>query len=92
MPARRSPRRRPSSPTSAEAVITILTDAAAIDTVYNGASGLLRGDVRGKLFIEMSTVQPQTEVALAEKVRAQGRGPGRVSGRRHRPVRRGRAS
>jgi 3-hydroxyisobutyrate dehydrogenase len=28
--------------------------------------------VRGKLFIEMSTVEPQTEVALAEKVRAKG--------------------
>jgi 3-hydroxyisobutyrate dehydrogenase len=55
-----------------EAIITILTDAAAIDAVYSGASGLLAGDVRGKLFIEMSTVQPQTEVALAAKVRAKG--------------------
>jgi 3-hydroxyisobutyrate dehydrogenase len=53
-------------------VITILTDAAAIDEVYHGASGLLAGDVSGKLFIEMSTVAPQTEVALAQKVRAQG--------------------
>jgi 3-hydroxyisobutyrate dehydrogenase len=57
---------------NADAVITILTDAAAIDTVYSGASGLLSGDVRGKLFIEMSTVQPQTAVALADKVRAKG--------------------
>src|SRR3981081_3815520 len=57
---------------TAEAVISILTDAAAIDTVYNGAVGLLAGDVRGKLFIEMSTVQPYTEVALAEKGRAKG--------------------
>src|SRR6266545_1687690 len=57
---------------NAEAVITILTDAAAIDAVYNGASGLLSGDVRGKLFIEMSTVQPATTVALAEKVRGKG--------------------
>jgi 3-hydroxyisobutyrate dehydrogenase len=57
---------------NAEAVITILTDAAAIDAVYHGASGLLSGDARGKLFIEMSTVQPQTEVALAEKVGAKG--------------------
>src|SRR5512133_240828 len=56
----------------AEAVITILTDAAAIDAVYTGASGLLAPDVRGKLFIEMSTVPPQAEVALAEKVRAKG--------------------
>jgi 3-hydroxyisobutyrate dehydrogenase len=56
----------------AEAVITILTDAAAIDTVYDDPAGLLSGDVRGKLFIEMSTVQPETEVALAAKVRAKG--------------------
>jgi len=56
----------------AEAVITILTDAAAIDAVYTGASGLLAPDVRGKLFIEMSTVQPRTEVALAAKVRGKG--------------------
>jgi 3-hydroxyisobutyrate dehydrogenase len=55
-----------------DVVITILTDAAAIDAVYHGASGLLAGDVRGKLFIEMSTVQPAAEVALAEKVRGKG--------------------
>ncbi len=55
-----------------EAVITILTDAAAIDSVYQGASGLLAGDVGGKLFIEMSTVAPHTEVALAQTVRAKG--------------------
>jgi 3-hydroxyisobutyrate dehydrogenase len=53
-----------------EVVITILTDAAAIDAVYGGPSGLLAGDVHGKLFIEMSTVRPQTELALAAKVRA----------------------
>ncbi|HYZ45311.1 MAG TPA: NAD(P)-dependent oxidoreductase [Xanthobacteraceae bacterium] len=55
-----------------EVVISILTDAAAIDAVYGGASGLLEGDVRDKLFIEMSTVRPQTQVALAAKVRAKG--------------------
>ena len=55
-----------------ETVITILTDAGAIDAVYSGASGLLSGDVKGKLFIEMSTVQPDTEVALAAKVRGKG--------------------
>lgn len=55
-----------------EAVITILTDAAAIDAVYQGATGLLAGDVGGRLFIEMSTVAPDTEVALAQTVRAQG--------------------
>jgi 3-hydroxyisobutyrate dehydrogenase len=56
----------------ADAIVTVLTDAAAIDAVYHGPSGLLSGDVSGKLFIEMSTVQPDTEIALADKVRTKG--------------------
>ncbi|HVV63138.1 MAG TPA: NAD(P)-dependent oxidoreductase [Pseudolabrys sp.] len=55
-----------------EAVITILTDGAAIEEVYNGPSGLLSGDVKGKLFIEMSTVAPKVETDLAPKVRGKG--------------------
>jgi 3-hydroxyisobutyrate dehydrogenase len=55
-----------------EAVITILTDAAAIAGVYHGEAGLLAAEVAGKMFIEMSTVQPETEIALGRKVTAQG--------------------
>jgi 3-hydroxyisobutyrate dehydrogenase len=55
-----------------ETVITILTDAAAIEAVYHGPTGLLAGNVREKQFIEMSTVRPATAAALAEKVRAAG--------------------
>ena len=55
-----------------EIVITILTDAKAIDEVYCGSTGLLACEVRGKTFIEMSTVRPQTERELDAKVRAQG--------------------
>jgi 3-hydroxyisobutyrate dehydrogenase len=53
-----------------ETIITSLTDAAALDAVYHGPSGLLDGDVAAKLFIDMSTVLPATEVALARAVRA----------------------
>ncbi len=56
----------------AEVVITSLTDAGALDAVYNGPSGLLSGDVAGKLFIDMSTVLPATEIALAEAARGKG--------------------
>src|ERR1700751_5163128 len=56
----------------ADSIITSLTDAAAIDAVYGGRDGLLAGPVEGRLFIEMSTVPPATEVALAAKVRAKG--------------------
>jgi 3-hydroxyisobutyrate dehydrogenase len=55
-----------------EAIITMLTDANAIDHVYNGEHGFLSGDIHGKLFIEMSTVQPEVSIGLAEVVRASG--------------------
>ena len=55
-----------------EAVVTILTDDAAIEGVYGGKEGLLAADVAGKLFVEMSTVRPDTERALAARVRARG--------------------
>jgi 3-hydroxyisobutyrate dehydrogenase len=55
-----------------ETVITMLTDANAIDHVYNGEKGVLAGDAAGKLFIEMSTVRPEIEIALAKVVRASG--------------------
>jgi 3-hydroxyisobutyrate dehydrogenase len=58
--------------TRSEVVITILTDATAVDAAYGGANGLLAGEARGKLFIEMSTVRPETEIALAAKVKAKG--------------------
>jgi 3-hydroxyisobutyrate dehydrogenase len=57
---------------AADTVITILTDATAIDAVYGGPAGLLAGDIKDKLFIEMSTVSPHVETELAERVRAKG--------------------
>lgn len=57
---------------ASDVVLTILLDAAAIDTVYSGPAGLLSGDIKGKLFIEMSTVRPEAELALAQKIRAKG--------------------
>ena len=55
-----------------DVIITILMDENAIDHVYNGEQGLLAGDVADKLFIEMSTVRPDVQVALANVVRASG--------------------
>jgi 3-hydroxyisobutyrate dehydrogenase len=57
---------------ASEAIITILTDGAAIEAVHHGPGGLLSADVTGKLFIEMSTVPPGVEMALAPKVRDKG--------------------
>ncbi len=57
---------------AAEAVITILTDAPAIEAVYGGPDGLLSADLGGRLVIEMSTLRPEIERTLAERVRAAG--------------------
>jgi 3-hydroxyisobutyrate dehydrogenase len=57
-----------------ETVITILTNAEAIDAVYDGPQGLLAGDVKGKLFIEMSTVPPEAQIVRAQKIQAKGAG------------------
>ena len=55
-----------------EVVISILSNAEAIDAAYDGAVGLLSGNVAGKLFIEMSTVRPAVGRALAGRIRGRG--------------------
>ena len=58
--------------TSADIILSILTDATAIAATYDGPAGLLSADVKGKLFVEMSTVRPATQQALAARVQARG--------------------
>jgi 3-hydroxyisobutyrate dehydrogenase len=55
-----------------EVIITCLLDADALEAVFGGDQGILSADVNGKLFIEMSTVQPKIQRALAERVSAKG--------------------
>jgi 3-hydroxyisobutyrate dehydrogenase len=55
-----------------EVIITILSNAEAQRGVYDGPAGLLAGALAGKLVIDMSTVQPADERALAAKVTAKG--------------------
>jgi len=53
-------------------VVSMLTDAAAIEAAYAGPGGALEGAAPGKLFVEMSTVRPETQTALDARVRAKG--------------------
>lgn len=57
---------------SADIILSILTDANAIAAAYDGPAGLLSGAVAGKLFVEMSTVRPDTQRALAARIQAKG--------------------
>jgi 3-hydroxyisobutyrate dehydrogenase len=56
----------------AQVIITMLTDAKAQDAVYRGEDGLLEADLAGRLVIEMSTVRPEDQVALAQAVTSRG--------------------
>lgn len=56
-----------------DVVISILTNAEAQQAVFDTpVSGMLATDLRGKLFIEMSTVRPESSRALEKKVEALG--------------------
>lgn len=57
---------------ASEVIVTMLTDAAAIERTYAAPDGLLAAAVRGKTFVEMSTVRPETERALAARIQAKG--------------------
>jgi 3-hydroxyisobutyrate dehydrogenase-like beta-hydroxyacid dehydrogenase len=53
-------------------VISIITEDSGVKNIFRGADGFLSGDIRGKLFIEMSTLQPMTGRELAPLVTAAG--------------------
>jgi 3-hydroxyisobutyrate dehydrogenase len=53
-------------------VISIITEDGGVKNIFRGKDGFLSGDVRGMLFIEMSTLQPMTGRELAPLVEAAG--------------------
>jgi 3-hydroxyisobutyrate dehydrogenase-like beta-hydroxyacid dehydrogenase len=57
---------------SAELVITMVTDNAALQAVCDGPDGILAGLGRGSIFAEMSTTAPALVRALAQRVAATG--------------------
>jgi 3-hydroxyisobutyrate dehydrogenase len=57
---------------AADVVISIITEDNGVRQVFRGENGFLQADVAGKLFIEMSTLQPMTGRELAPLVEAAG--------------------
>ena len=54
-------------------VISIITEDNGVRNMFRGKDGFPPGDVRGKLFIEMSTLQPMTARELAPLVEPRAR-------------------
>src|SRR6185437_1057843 len=57
---------------AADVIISIITEDHGVRRIFSGADGFLSGNVKGKLFIEMSTLQPMTGRALAPEVEGSG--------------------
>jgi 3-hydroxyisobutyrate dehydrogenase len=58
--------------THGDLVISSITEDHGVRAIYHGKDGFLSGDVKGKLFIEMSTLQPMTGRELAPAIAAAG--------------------
>ena len=58
--------------TDCEVVISSITEDNGARRIFTGPDGFLQADVSGKLFIEMSTLQPMTGRELAPLVEARG--------------------
>ena len=56
----------------AEIVISIITEDHGVRRLFTGPEGFLTADVEGKLFIDMSTLQPMTGREIAPIVEAKG--------------------
>jgi 3-hydroxyisobutyrate dehydrogenase-like beta-hydroxyacid dehydrogenase len=57
---------------AAEAVLSMVTNTAALAAITGGPDGILAGLAPGKLYIDMSTVSPAASRDLAARVAAQG--------------------
>ena len=57
---------------STNVVLSIITEDKGVRRVFTGADGFLAANVAGKLFVEMSTLQPATHRELAPQVAAGG--------------------
>jgi len=49
-------------------IFTMLSDDKAVESIFLSEQGLLSVEVQDKLFIDMSTIQPQTAIMISEKI------------------------
>jgi 3-hydroxyisobutyrate dehydrogenase-like beta-hydroxyacid dehydrogenase len=57
---------------AATVIFSMVADDAALDAVTSGSDGILAGLSSRKVYVDMSTVSPQTSRELAKRVRSRG--------------------
>jgi 3-hydroxyisobutyrate dehydrogenase len=56
----------------AELVVTMLPSSSHVEAVYLGAGGVLEGVAKGRLCVDMSTIEPAVSRRVAERLRERG--------------------
>ncbi|MGB8347772.1 MAG: NAD(P)-dependent oxidoreductase [Ktedonobacteraceae bacterium] len=57
---------------NAEVIFSMVTDTSAVQEIVNGSRGILPALKAGKVYVDMSTIDPDVSRELAEQVAAQG--------------------
>jgi len=56
----------------ADLVVTMLPSSSHVEAVYLGAGGVLEGAAKGRLCVDMSTIEPAVSRRVAERLRERG--------------------
>jgi 3-hydroxyisobutyrate dehydrogenase len=57
---------------SADVILSMITNSAALDEITNGPNGVLAGIGAGKVWVDMSTVGPELSRTIAARVKEKG--------------------
>ncbi|MGC8581888.1 MAG: NAD(P)-dependent oxidoreductase [Thermoplasmata archaeon] len=58
--------------TDSDIIFTMVSDPDAVKEVYMGKNGLTKGNCKGKIFIDMSTVSPETSIDVYKIISSMG--------------------
>ena len=53
---------------NSDLVFTILSDDVAVEEIFRSENGLINGNVKDRLFIDMSTIKPETTIRIAREI------------------------
>ena len=53
---------------NSDLIFTMLSDDVAVEEIFRSEKGLINGNVKDRLFIDMSTIKPETTIRIAREI------------------------
>ena len=53
---------------NSDLIFTMLSDDVAVEEIFRSENGLINGNVKDRLFIDMSTIKPETTIRIAREI------------------------